>query len=430
MSTIGKKPRFVELSTSNENIKFIVAYEPNRWLTQISINGKNKYPILPSKVPLFELNDARNKNIAKLLQVNKIEDDGLIEELMEVAGQKAEELMRLMEPEEEVTSPEQKYDSKIVERANYILEKGDPFQFYLDKWKSSYAITDDDDSIGALTLCVIASTQISKSDGIHEKVGGPSGFGKSSGITTMFKLFPPEKTLVSSMSAKALFYTELPDGTVVYCDDIDLSDVNFFTTVKQSTSDYQQVTKHTTVNNGSSLKCSTARRIGWILSSVDNFTDEQLDSRFGETEVNDDIDKQQAIYQKQKDKEKSKVRADKLDDDTLVCQYMWDIIALGGLYDIVIPFVESIKWADIQRPRSWPFFSDIIRCYTLFKIKQRDQYNGIYMATVEDFEAARDMYKKMEHINATKLNTKEIAVLTYIPIFDTFVYIQVTKVQF
>ena len=66
-----------------------------------------------------------------------------------------------------------------------------------------------------MTLCVIASTIILDSKGIHEKVGGPSGFGKSAGITRMFALLPPEKTYVSSMSAKALFYADLPPGTVV-----------------------------------------------------------------------------------------------------------------------------------------------------------------------------------------------------------------------
>jgi hypothetical protein len=193
-----------------------------------------------------------------------------------------------------------------------------------------------------------------------------------------------------------------------------LSDENFFSTVKQATSDYQQVANHTTVNNGSSLDCVVQPRISWILSSVDNFSDEQLDSRFGETEVRDDIDKQLAIFEKQQEEEWNKGVAGELDDDIKVCRCMWDIIESGGLCEIRIPFVKAITWNDIKRPRSFPFFKDFVRCFTLFRIKQREKVRGFYMATIQDFEDAKTMYKKMEHINATKLNTKEIAVISYL----------------
>lgn len=410
-----KIPRTVDINTSNEHVSFRVSFERDKWKTQLILNGNLKYPTIPSKAPLYELNESRNTSILKLLQTNKIEDDSIIQELMSNAGEKLNDLISLTnEIDEEVTSPDEKYDSWIVERATNILKDGNPFQFYMNKWKSCYAVTNDNDSIGAMTLCVIASTLISNSKGVHEKVGGPSGFGKSVGITRMFALLPPEKTFVSSMSAKALFYTDIPAGTVVYCDDVDLSKEDFFTTVKQSTSEYQQTTKHTTVMNGLSLKCSVNPRIGWILSSVDNFDDGQLDSRFGETEVSDDIDKQVAIHEKQKEEEFNTEKSGIIDDDILVCQCLWDILQQGGLYEIRIPFIKAITWADIKHPRNFPFFKDLIRCMTLFRIFQREKVNDFYLSTVEDYEAAKQIYKKMEKNNATKLNTNEIQILTYL----------------
>jgi hypothetical protein len=93
---------------------------------------------------------------------------------------------------------------------------------------------------------------------------------------------------------------------------------------------------------------------------------------------------------------------------------MWEIIENEGLVEIRIPFIRKVIWNDIQHPRSFPFFKDIIRCMTLFKIRQREKHGDFYMSTIEDFEAAKKMYKMMEATNATKLNSKEIAVLTYL----------------
>jgi len=265
-----------------------------------------------------------------------------------------------------------------------------------------------------MTICVIGSTLISNSKGLHEKVGGPSGYGKSAGITRMFALFPPNKTLVSSMSPKAAFYADLKPGTVIYCDDVDLSQKDLQTTIKQSTSDYQHVATHTTVNKGDGVEHTISPRTGWILSSVDNFTDDQMDTRFGETGVSDSIEKQQAIFKKQAEGEFEKASAGEPDEDVLVCRCMWYILQGIDLYEIRIPFAKAITWADIKHPRSFPFFMDMIRCMTLFKIRQRAKVGDFYVATIDDYNKAKEVYKKMEHINATKLNTKEIAILEYL----------------
>jgi hypothetical protein len=187
-----KTPRIVDINTSNETIQFRISYDNSKWTTQLILNGQPKFPTVPSKAPPYELNESRNKSILKILDKYAEDNENITDELMERAGEKAEELITLTNEEDEATPLEQKYDIRIIERANYILEKGDPFKFYLDKWKTCYAITDGDDSLGVISLCTVASTMISNSKGIHEKVGGPSGFGKSAGVTRMFALLPPE----------------------------------------------------------------------------------------------------------------------------------------------------------------------------------------------------------------------------------------------
>lgn len=313
----------------------------------------------------------------------------------------------------------------------HILETGDAFEFFMRRWKQDYAVMKnkvtkndfsesiiEDDSIGAMTLCVIASTLIANSKGLHEKVGGSSGFGKSFGITSMFNLLPPEKTFVSSMSPKSLFYTPLPAGTVVYYDDFDLSKKDIYTTIKQSTSSYQEETNHITVVNGAPMSCVIKERIGWILSAVDNFDDDQMDGRFGETEVNDSVEMQNSIHTKQKDNEFSKTKSGDVDENALICRCIWSVVEsyaeANGLFEIRIPFVNAIRWADIKHPRSFPFFKDLIRAMTLFMILQREKVGNYYVATVKDFHNAERMYSKMLRLNTTKLNTKELNILQYL----------------
>jgi len=309
---------------------------------------------------------------------------------------------------------EAKYNSKIVEKACTILENGDPFNHYLSTWKKAYATSNGDDAIGSMIFCVIGSTQIINSRGIHNKIAGPSGHGKSYAVKQAFNLFPANKTYMGSLSAKAAFYKNLPAGTVIYCDDVDLGDDDFFTTLKQATNDYQDPTNRATVNNGVSVDCKINERTGWILSAVDGFSDDQLDSRFGETEVVADEAHEMAIFKRQQEEEFIIEHNIRPDEDMLVCRCMWDMIAEGGLVNIKIPFINAVHWQDIKHPRSFPFFKDMIRCMTLFKIMQREKVDNCYIATIEDFYQAREIYKKMEKSNATKLNANEYAILEYL----------------
>ena len=421
----GKIEKAVEVQTSNKSVRFLLKYAHEKWTTQINYNLNYIYPINSSKVPIFEENSARETKLFKLFaektKIEAREAKRLLSELIDVSGKHTDEIMSLME-ESVVSNPtlEELYPAEIIKRAYEILKTGDPFKFLLDRWKKDYAVmekkvtngnnTQDiivDDSIGAMTFCVVGSTLISNSKGLHQKIGGDSGHGKSYALECAFNLFPPEKACTSSMSAKALFYNPLPAGTVVYCDDFDLNNTDVYTTIKQCTSSYQSETKHMTVVNGASLNCTIAPRMGIILSSVDNFDDIQMDSRFGETEVNNTVEMQNAIHKKQAEKEWNKTKAGSVDEEALICRCTWSILESQGLYEIRIPYSHAIVWTDIKHPRSFPFFTDIIRVMCLFKMMQREKVGDYYIATIEDFNNSLAMYNKMEKTNATKLRNKK-----------------------
>ncbi len=232
--SVKKPSKKLVLKISNPDISFIVWFDTDKWLTQIMYRGIRQFPIIPSKISLLIENESRDSKIIAALvrmDVEMLYDDAkpLLYELMSATGARCDELDELATDEAQVVKTiNEKYPDDILARAKKILETGDPFNFFMDKWKQFYAITNDDDSVGSMTICVIGSTLISNSKGLHEKVGGPSGYGKPSGIKATFNLFPPDKTLVSSMSPKAAFYADLKQGTVIYCDDIDLTKRDFF----------------------------------------------------------------------------------------------------------------------------------------------------------------------------------------------------------
>lgn len=417
------KEHVIEIDTSNSDVIFTTSYNRSEdsWNTRIKI-GMKYLPKISHKTPLSEEQTGREGRDAKIIKQLKTHlsiDEGAADKMLSDVMLEAAQLEREFEKlasglDAETPKIEAKYNHRIVEKARDILENDNPFIYYLNTWKKTYAVANDDDALGAMIICVVGSTQVVNSRGLHNKIAGPSGHGKSYAVKQAFNMFPAGKTFMGSLSAKAAFYKNLPAGTVVYCDDVDLGDDDFFTTIKQATNDYQHPTLRVSVSNGSSIDCQINERTGWILSAVDGFSDEQLDSRFGETEVVADEAHEMAIFTKQQDEEFIIEHNIEPDEDVLICRCMWDMIAEGGLVNIKIPFIKAIHWQDTAHPRSFPFFKDMIRCMTLFKIMQREKVGNCYIADIEDFYKAREIYKKMEKSNATKLNSNEYAILEYL----------------
>lgn len=301
------------------------------------------------------------------------------------------------------------YSKKIRNKAIRILESGQAFYFFIRTWERSYAIADNDYSLGGAVICTIISTIISNSKGIHIKVGGASGHGKSYGVETSLALFPPSKSHDSSITAKGLFYCGVKEGTVLYYDDINARDDDVYPVLKRCTTKYQSITRHTTANGTFEIP----PRIAWIVSAVDSFDDEQLLTRFVMCEISDSAERQAAIYSRQVEEEEI-TQEKETDTDILVCQCMYEILAEQGLYTVKIPFTRAIEWHDIAHPRTFPLFKDMIRCMTVLNSRQREKHGECYLAAIEDFEAAQALYSLIERSNTLKLTGKEQAILVFL----------------
>jgi hypothetical protein len=101
------------------------------------------------------------------------------------------------------------------------------------------------------------------------------------------------------------------------------------------------------------------------------------------------------------------------DDDLQICRCMFDMLG-NELYQIWVPFVNSINWTNCENRRNLPKFQDIIRAVTFFSVKQRECINGCYVSTIEDFDKALLIYTGTSKNNATNLSELEREVFAYI----------------
>lgn len=417
----------VTIKTSNENVSIDVSYNSidEIWSYQL-ICKELRLPIIKHKIPLEMVDKDRDNMLIKQLVQNDFERkeaSKLIHEIQVEAnsGKTKAYLYHLVlknleiEDEdfgfEEELAIEDKYSANIIEQANDILENGDAIEYIMDTWRAQHA--GDDDTSGYSTLFAFASTFMLNSNGVHVKAGGPAGFGKSTGITKMLGLMPPERVRIQSMTGKSVFYDKsLKPGMLLYLDDIDLSKPDLLTTIKQSTSTFQQETNHHTVVNGTSVKCGAPERISWVMSAVNGFDDEQLSSRFLHTEVIPDLDYATKINHKQMENDNSYSTVKDPSVETLICRCIFDIIG-QDLYKIVTPFMKegTLIWVDVMNTRNYPMFHDIVLGVTLFNLKNREKFHDFYISTIEDFYKAKEIYQKLAKINSTKLSDKEIKTL-------------------
>ena len=320
--------------------------------------------------------------------------------------------------EEHETTPEtdqgeedrlKEYPEEIRELAYQILKEGDAFNFIIETWNLRHI---GDKNIGENCLCSIASTNILTSDmGLHIKPSGESGKGKSDAMKEALKLLPAHKCISGSLSGKALFYDpNLKPGTIIYSDDAHLND-DIIATIKQSTSDFQTLTEHRTVVNGEFKLYTIPERCAFWFSSVDGIGDEQLANRFLNADVDGSNKQDERVFDHINDKES--LSYSPIDDDVLICRCIFDILG-RELYTIKVPFAKAIEWRNKENRRNYQKFLDIVKAVTFFNVHQRRNINGVYLADIEDFDRAVDIYTGTSKNNATNLTALEIKVWNFI----------------
>lgn len=310
--------------------------------------------------------------------------------------------------EENVTEEQSDiYPEHVMKAAHEILNSGNALDFILDTWNHYHV---GDRTIGESCACSVAATYILNSKGLHIKPSGKSGKGKSDSTEKFARLLPTQKVFIGSMSGKAAYYAKnFKPGSVLLLDDVNLNE-DLSTTIKTATSNFQRPAEHRTVRKQDSLHLRIPERCVWWLTSVDGFDDEQMGNRFLGVDVDESEEQDEAVFHKQVEAEL--YGSPKDTDDILICRAIYDILGQEQ-YIIRAPYMNSIHWFNKGNRRNFPMFMDILKCVTLYNIKQREKFHDCYLATVEDFERAKKIYQGLAETNATNLTEKELKVIRW-----------------
>ena len=124
----------------------------------------------------------------------------------------------------------------IQERADDILENGNPIEFILKVHQSMHV---GDINLGKTLLISIGVQSVKNSEGIQPKVSGDSGKGKTQSCKAMAHLIPSEWIFETALSNKVIYYMKLKPSTIIFSDDINLSE-DCGSVIKRSTLSFQK----------------------------------------------------------------------------------------------------------------------------------------------------------------------------------------------
>lgn len=299
-------------------------------------------------------------------------------------------------------------EKHIIDEANNVLSKGNPIKYLLDTFSTMHK---GDYDTAVVLLISIATQSILNSDGIHPTLSGASGKGKSHVCQTILHLVPKEYWMDTSLSAKAMFYTKIKPGTIVFSDDVHIGE-ELESTIKRSSSNFQDTTSHVTVDanrNGKTL--TMPPRISWWLANVDSdMSTQTINRQFGVT-----IDETSEMDTEVRDFQLEKAITGEvkfpITDQVLVCREVIRIIKQTKTV-VTIPFARRIRWKGEGNRRNLPIFLDIIKAFAVIRVKQRETSGeNTIEATIEDYNDARQLYGNRAETQTTKLNDQELKLM-------------------
>lgn len=312
---------------------------------------------------------------------------------------------------------EQAHDEHIQdthrEKANNLLKNGNPLEYI----KGIVALNHVGD-VALIEGCIasVVSTSISNSNGVHVDAKGLSGKGKSHAMSTIAHLTPEGKVVTASQSAKSLFYTTHPEGTIYFQDDAVITH-EAETTIKQCTTNYQMPTVREIVDGGAGntmegRQLYIAPRATHWLNSVDSQGTDELLNRIVSYDIDITTEQDIAVFEMSKKigiGEKNNVL--KITDDVLICRGIFEDVC-KDVSDVIIPYAMHFKAIDISNRRNPHLMQDFIRASAKLNYRQRViNDKGEIEANFDDFTFANEHMMQIIKGITTKLTERERTVL-------------------
>lgn len=278
---------------------------------------------------------------------------------------------------------------EIKAKAIEILKTGTPVQFFLDTYNKIHV---GDRDLGQILVYCVGSQLNKTSMGLHPKLSGESGMGKSDAVETFLHCLPKCAYIKTSLSSKALFYHDIKPGTIIFLDDYKQND-DLDAIIKQTSSRFHDPYEHRTIDKDREAQIMIAPpEIVWAITSVDSSQDIQVLNRQVGMDVDGSEDQTKAVIdhllaQATKGEERFPIT-----EDVLICRAIILEIRKHS-FKVAIPYAKRIKWLDLSSRRNPSIFLDLIRANAVWHFMQREQAEEDFIAAIEqDFIDAKTLY--------------------------------------
>jgi len=284
----------------------------------------------------------------------------------------------------------EKFSDEIKARALEVLKNEDPVQYVADS--CGRMVLGAEAAFKKLVSCVSVQN-IRQSSGLHPKLTGNSSGGKTWTVYSFAHHLPKEAVIKGSMSAKAGFYHSDGDKVLRILDDYQAGNEDLDTVIKQATSEFHEPYTHRTVIKQIAAKLEIGSEQTWAITSVNNDQDIQVLNRGIPINVDDSVELTKLVNARTVERYGMGEGVKPVDEAVLVCRAMFQILRDEGDINVRVPFWERIEWLDTSNRRNPSIFMDLVIAHTaMFRYQREKDSEGYYLATEEDFQAAKALF--------------------------------------
>ena len=284
----------------------------------------------------------------------------------------------------------EEFSDEIKAKAREVLKNGDPVQYVADA--CGRLTLGAEAAFKKLTSCVSVQN-IRGSSGLHPKLTGNSSGGKTWTVYSFAHHMPKEAVIKGSMSAKAGFYHSDGDRVFRILDDYQAGNEDLDTVIKQTTSEFHEPYTHRTVVKQQAATLKIGSEQTWAITSVNNDQDIQVLNRAIPINVDDSVDLTKKVNNRTVERYGMGEAAKPVDETVLICRAMFQILRDEGYINVRVPFWERIEWVDTSNRRNPSIFMDLVIAHTaLYRYQREKDSEGYYLATEEDFQAAKSLF--------------------------------------
>jgi hypothetical protein len=209
-------------------------------------------------------------------------------------------------------------------------------------------------------------------------------------------------------------------GTIIFLDDLQSIDETLEGIIKRATSTYQQGAELETVSITRQHEAKhLPPRCAWWLTSVNGDYDAQILNRQLNLTVDDSAEQDKKVVERALELAEAGESTRPIDEPVMICREIIRTLKDVAPVTVSIPFARRIEWHNPENRRNLPMFLDTIRAFAAIRHFQRERdAQGRVIATLDDYEATRQLWQSIAKGQVSKLTKKEMALIQAIKDLD------------